>query len=99
VFHERNRKLLCSNRLFLFRVKQAAYVFRDTIRRYCKNMSGLEALVVYTPVETQFTHDAEAAGLTVVSGYELFFWQGVHAWTYFADLPLDLEKLRADLLP
>ena len=36
---------ICSNRLFLFRVKQAAYVFRDTIRRYCKNMSGLEALV------------------------------------------------------
>ncbi len=45
MFHERNRKLLCSNRLFLFRVKQAAYVFHDTIRRYCKNMSGLEALV------------------------------------------------------
>ena len=25
--------------------KQAAYVFRDTIREYCKNMSGLEVLV------------------------------------------------------
>jgi hypothetical protein len=25
--------------------RQAAYVFRDTIRRYCKNMNGLEALV------------------------------------------------------
>lgn len=25
--------------------KQAAYVFRDTIREYCKNMSRLEALV------------------------------------------------------
>lgn len=54
---------------------------------------------VYTPVETQFTQDAKAAGLTVISGYELFFWQGVHAWTYFADLPLDWERLRADLLP
>lgn len=28
---------------------------------------------VYTPVETQFLQDAEAAGLTVISGYELFF--------------------------
>lgn len=25
--------------------KQSAYVFRDTIREYCKNMSGLEVLV------------------------------------------------------
>ena len=74
----------------------AFYIFakRSCGLRVCSSLD----LKVYTPVETQFTHDAEAAGLTVISGYELFFWQGVHAWTYFADLPLDLERLRADLL-
>jgi shikimate dehydrogenase len=34
----------------------------------------------------------------VISGWELFFWQGVHAWQHFAGLPLDEEGLRADLL-
>lgn len=53
---------------------------------------------VYTPVDTQFLRDAEAAGLAVISGYELFFWQGVHAWEIFAGLPLDLRALRAALL-
>ncbi|PKP71795.1 MAG: shikimate dehydrogenase [Alphaproteobacteria bacterium HGW-Alphaproteobacteria-4] len=53
---------------------------------------------VYTPVETQFLRDAEAAGLAMISGYELFFWQGVHAWQIFAGLPLDLPALRLALL-
>lgn len=53
---------------------------------------------VYTPVDTQFLQDAAATGLKVISGYELFFYQGVHAWAHFADLPLDEARLRADLL-
>lgn len=53
---------------------------------------------VYTPVDTQFLQDAEAEGLRVISGYELFFFQGVHAWAHFAGLPLDEVRLRADLL-
>lgn len=53
---------------------------------------------VYTPVDTQFIRDAEAAGLQVISGYELFFFQGVNAWEFFSGLPLDLPRLRADLL-
>ncbi|MFD1342288.1 shikimate dehydrogenase family protein [Litorisediminicola beolgyonensis] len=53
---------------------------------------------VYTPVDTQFLTDAEASGLTVISGYELFFYQGVHAWAHFSGLPLDEAQLRADLL-
>jgi shikimate dehydrogenase len=52
---------------------------------------------VYTPVDTQFLTDAAAEGLTVVSGYELFFFQGVHAWAHFAGRPLDEARLRADL--
>lgn len=50
---------------------------------------------VYTPVETQFLRDAEAAGLTVISGYELFFGQGVDAWALFTGVPLDHAALRA----
>ncbi|WP_417241374.1 shikimate dehydrogenase family protein [Celeribacter sp.] len=52
---------------------------------------------VYTPVDTQFLCDAAAAGLQVISGYELFFFQGVNAWDFFAGLPLDQTRLRADL--
>lgn len=50
---------------------------------------------VYTPVETQFLRDAEAAGLTVISGYELFFGQGVDAWALFTGRPIDHAALRA----
>jgi shikimate dehydrogenase len=53
---------------------------------------------VYTPADTQFLTDAAAAGLAVISGWELFFWQGVHAWDLFAGLPLDRDALRAALL-
>lgn len=53
---------------------------------------------VYTPVETEFLTDARAAGAAIISGYELFFFQGVHAWDLFAGLPLDQDALRAALL-
>ncbi len=53
---------------------------------------------VYTPVDTQFLTDAQAAGLDVISGYELFIYQGVHAWSLFTDKPLDEVQLRAALL-
>lgn len=53
---------------------------------------------VYTPVETQFLQDAAALKLQIVSGYELFFFQGVNAWEYFSGLTLDQGRLRADLL-
>lgn len=50
---------------------------------------------VYTPVDTQFLHDATAAGLQIISGYELFFGQGVDAWAIFTETPLDEPALRA----
>lgn len=53
---------------------------------------------VYTPVDTQFLQDAAQAGLDVISGYELFFGQGVDAWSIFTGLPLDHSALRAALL-
>ena len=49
---------------------------------------------VYTPVDTPFLQDATAAGLTVISGYELFFGQGVDAWEIFTGTPLDHAALR-----
>lgn len=49
---------------------------------------------VYTPVDTPFLQDATATGLTVISGYELFFNQGIHAWDIFTGIPLDQEALR-----
>ena len=53
---------------------------------------------VYTPVDTQFLNDAAAQGLQIISGYELFIGQGVDAWRLFTDLPLNEDRLRADLL-
>jgi len=53
---------------------------------------------VYTPADTQFLTDAAAQGLAVISGWELFFWQGVHAWALFSGLPLDRDALRSALL-
>lgn len=53
---------------------------------------------VYTPVDTQFLGDCAAAGLSVISGYELFFYQGYHAWTHFTGLGLSEPRLREDLI-
>ena len=52
---------------------------------------------VYTPVDTQFLTDASAERLQIISGYELFVGQGVDAWAIFTGLPLDEDRLRADL--
>lgn len=64
-----------------------------------KAMKGAEWAfdAVYTPVDTEFLKDAHAEGLATISGYELFFWQGVHAWKHFAGKPLDEPALRAAL--
>ena len=53
---------------------------------------------VYTPVETQFLTDAAAEGLAIISGWELFYWQGVHAWRLFSGLDVDEARLRAALI-
>lgn len=53
---------------------------------------------VYTPVDTPFKLAAEAAGLKVLSGYELFFHQGVDAFRIFTGLTPDLDALRRLLI-
>jgi shikimate dehydrogenase len=53
---------------------------------------------VYTPSDTQFLGDATAAGLAPISGWELFFFQGAHAWSIYSGLGLDEARLRSCLL-
>jgi shikimate dehydrogenase len=64
-----------------------------------EHMAGAEWAfdAVYTPVDTAFLSDAAAEGLAIVSGYELFFHQGVDAWALFSGRPVDPEALRAAL--
>lgn len=52
---------------------------------------------VYTPVGTRFLRHAKAEGLSVISGYELFFFQGVKAWGFFHGSGLDEAALRKTL--
>lgn len=52
---------------------------------------------IYTPLDTQFLRDAEAEGLRVISGYELFIYQGIDAWALFSGRTLDEDRLRAEL--
>jgi shikimate dehydrogenase len=52
---------------------------------------------VYTPVDTAFLADASALGLEIISGYELFFHQGVHAFDLFAGRAPDHQALRQAL--
>ncbi|MEC9346627.1 MAG: shikimate dehydrogenase [Pseudomonadota bacterium] len=49
---------------------------------------------VYTPVRTRFLMDAAAEGLQVISGYELFFHQGLDAWRLFSGQPVDARELK-----
>jgi shikimate dehydrogenase len=53
---------------------------------------------VYTPLETPFLKDAAALGLEIISGWELFFYQGVHAWAHFSGGSVDEAALRTALL-
>lgn len=52
---------------------------------------------VYTPADTRFLRDAEAEGLAIMSGWELYFYQGHHAFTHFHGRPIDEALLRRAL--
>lgn len=52
---------------------------------------------VYTPVDTQFLRDASNRGVETISGYELFFHQGVDAFAIFTGRQVDAAALRAAL--
>ena len=52
---------------------------------------------VYTPVDTRFLADAQATGLDTLSGYELFFEQGMDCTEIFLGAPVDRTRLRQAL--
>jgi shikimate dehydrogenase len=52
---------------------------------------------VYTPIETTFLRDAAAAGLKCLSGFELFFHQGVQAFRIFTGRDVPESELRRRL--
>jgi shikimate dehydrogenase len=52
---------------------------------------------VYTPVRTAFLRDAAAAGARIMSGYELFFHQGIDAFRIFTGFEVDPAALRQAL--
>ncbi|SFC20936.1 shikimate dehydrogenase family protein [Tropicimonas isoalkanivorans] len=53
---------------------------------------------VYTPVDTPFKAQAEAAGAAFLSGYELYYFQGVDAFEIFTGVPVsDHDALRRRL--
>lgn len=49
---------------------------------------------VYTPAETAFTRATRAAGVSTMSGSELFLYQGIHAFRSFTGHDVDEERLR-----
>jgi shikimate dehydrogenase len=52
---------------------------------------------VYTPIETEFMLAARARGLEILSGFELFFYQGVDAYEIFCGRRVNEDALRAAL--
>ena len=52
---------------------------------------------VYTPVDTRFLADAQAAGLETLTGYELFFEQGLDCTEIFLGERVDRTHLREAL--
>ncbi len=52
---------------------------------------------VYTPLETTFLKESKAIGAAILSGYELFLYQGVHAFELFTDRKVDVVALRQTL--
>ncbi|MFD0981884.1 shikimate dehydrogenase family protein [Tropicimonas aquimaris] len=57
---------------------------------------------VYTPLDTPFKAQAEAAGAAFLSGYELYYYQGVDAFEIFTGVPVPdhtaLRKRLAEML-
>jgi shikimate dehydrogenase len=49
---------------------------------------------VYTPLETAFLKETNAARIDILSGYELFLYQGIHAFELFTGRKVDAAALR-----
>ena len=51
---------------------------------------------VYTPVETAFLRTATKSGIEVMTGFELFFFQGIEAFEVFSGAEIDADAARQD---
>lgn len=51
---------------------------------------------VYTPVETAFLRTATKSGIDVMTGFELFFFQGIEAFEVFSGAEIDADAARQD---
>lgn len=52
---------------------------------------------VYTPEETPFLVAAATKGLAIMSGFELFLFQGIDAFAFFTGTSVDADALRVEL--
>lgn len=52
---------------------------------------------VYTPLETIFLKESREVGVNILSGYELFLYQGIHAFDLFTGRKVDVAALRQAL--
>ncbi|MGH8678818.1 MAG: shikimate dehydrogenase family protein, partial [Burkholderiales bacterium] len=62
-----------------------------------RNLLGAQSWAfdaVYTPTKTRFMLDAMDAGLETLSGYELFFQQGIDAFEIFTGIRVNEARLR-----
>ncbi|MGX1309282.1 shikimate dehydrogenase [Amorphus suaedae] len=59
--------------------------------------SGWAFDAVYTPLDTEFLCSAKSSGLAVLSGYELFFHQGIDAFRLFTGMEPESDALREAL--
>lgn len=53
--------------------------------------------IVYTPIWTDFLKRAKARGADILDGYELFLYQGIHAFKHFTGYDVDASTLRHEL--
>lgn len=49
---------------------------------------------VYTPVETEFLKTCREANLSIISGYELFFYQGMDSFEFWSEQKLDEKEVK-----
>ena len=50
---------------------------------------------VYTPVETEFLRTCREANLNVISGFELFFYQGLDSFEFWTEQKTDEKQVKA----
>lgn len=53
---------------------------------------------VYVPIDTEFLTKAKNSGLEIISGFDLFLFQAVDAFSYFTGQPVNFAEVKARFL-